>query len=86
MSMVVEILNHLATENEDFLNSSFYTESCMFENHDKIFFRNAEAYLLWIQTIYGDKWTEHIGGLAYGEDEGKMTIHVTDEDGNIIAR
>lgn len=57
----------MGTENEEFKKSSFYVEPGMFEDHDKVFYRDATGYLSWIQCAYGDKWTEHIGNIKYGD-------------------
>lgn len=86
ISMVVSFLSTLARKNEEFKNSSLYTKMGMFDNHDMVFYRNAQNYLSWIQSVYGDRWTEHIGNMVYGEDQGEMIIYVPDKDGNILAR
>jgi hypothetical protein len=86
ISMVGSFLNTLAEKNEEFRNSSFYTEMKMFDNHDVIYCKNATNYLSWIHSVYGDKWTEHIGNMIYEEVDGEMIIYVPDKDGNILAR
>ena len=85
--MVTEFLYLLGEKNEEFKKSLYYhNPNDMFENHDVTFSRIADGYLLWIQITYGDKWTEYIGDMVYGEVNGKMTIYVPDEDGGVLAR
>ena len=81
------ILSKMAMKNEEFKKSSFHVvETKMIFFGDGTVIRNATNYLSWSKNVYGDKWTEHIGNLVYGEVDGEMIIYVPDKDGNILAR
>ncbi len=35
--------------------------------------------------MYGDKWTDHIGGITYEEVDGQMKLYIANGQGEIIS-